>query len=113
MPLAVKQPTHSVKKVFVSQSLIEVESLKEVLEQAGIPNTVKNQATSMLAGEIPFAEVFPELWILDDSDYDRATRLLNDWCHGGIHEVSSWTCPGCGETHGSEFTSCWNCGKDK
>ncbi len=46
-------------KIFVSQILVEVESLKEILEQAGIPCTVKNQQGSSLAGEVPFAEVFP------------------------------------------------------
>ena len=101
------------KKVFVSQSLVEVESLKEILEQAGILNTIKNQTTSMLAGEVPFAEVFPELWVIDDAEYDRAKQLLDDWSNAGLHEVSEWTCSGCEETHGSEFTSCWNCGKDK
>ena len=101
------------KKVFVSQSLVEVESLKEILEQAGILNTIKNQMTSMLAGEVPFAEVFPELWVIDDADYGRAKQLLDDWGNAGLHEVSEWACSGCGETHSSEFTSCWNCGKDK
>lgn len=101
------------KKIFVSQSLVEVESLKEILEQAGILNTIKNQTTSMLAGEVPFAEVFPELWVIDDADYDRAKQLLDDWGNAGLHTMSEWTCSGCGEKHGGEFTSCWNCGKDK
>lgn len=49
------------KKVLVSQNLVEIEVLKERLEQAGIPCTIKNQRSSSLAGEVPFAEVFPEL----------------------------------------------------
>ena len=101
------------KKVFVSQSLVEVESLREILEQAGIPNTIKNQNTSMLAGEVPFAEVFPELWVIDDADYDWAKELLDGWSKAGTREVSPWTCSKCGEVHDSEFTTCWNCGKDK
>ena len=101
------------KKVFVSQSLVEVESLKEILEQAGIPNNIKNQTTSMLAGEVPFAEVFPELWVLEDADYERAKELLDGWGKAWTREVSDWICSGCGEAHGSEFTSCWNCGKER
>ena len=101
------------KKVFVSQSLIEVESLKEILEQASIPNTIKNQSTSMLAGEVPFAEVFPELWVIDDADYERAKQLLDDWSNVGLLDVADWTCSGCGETHTGEFTTCWKCGKNK
>tara|TARA_B100000315_G_scaffold258949_1_gene312902 strand:+ start:786 stop:1094 length:309 start_codon:yes stop_codon:yes gene_type:complete len=101
------------KKIFVSQSLIEVETLKEILEQAGILNTIKNQNTSMLAGEVPFAEVFPELWIIDDADYDYAKKLLDDWGNPTPSEKSEWTCAGCKETHSSAFTSCWNCGQDR
>ena len=43
----------------MSQILVEAESLKEILEQAEISCTVKNQQGSSLAGEVPFAEVFP------------------------------------------------------
>lgn len=92
---------------------MEVESLKEILEQADILNTIKNQTTSMLAGEVPFAEVFPELWVINDADYDRAKQLLDDWGNAGLRDVSEWTCSRCGETHGSAFTSCWKCGVDR
>jgi hypothetical protein len=51
------------EKVFMSQNLFEVEMRKERLE-AGIRCTIKNQRSSGLAGEIPFTEVFLELWVL-------------------------------------------------
>ena len=50
---------------------------KERLEQAGIRCMIKNQRSSSLAGEIPFTEVFPKLWVQDE-DYDRARRLLEE-----------------------------------
>ena len=49
------------QKLFTSSMLVEVESLKEILEQEGIVCTVKNQQGSSLAGEVPFAEVFPTM----------------------------------------------------
>ena len=52
-------PTYPMKKLYVSQSLIDVESRKELLDQAEIPCMVKNQRSAMLGGEVPFAEVFP------------------------------------------------------
>ncbi len=66
------------KKIFVSQNLIEVEMRKEHLEQAGIRCMIKNQRSSSLAGEIPFTEVYPELWVIQDEEYDRAQRLLEE-----------------------------------
>ncbi len=101
------------KKVFVSHHLFEVEMCKERLEQAEIPCTIKNQRSSSLAGEIPFTEVFPELWVLQDEDHDRAHQLLKDESEllGSNH--GSWICAGCGERHEGQFSVCWKCGQDK
>ncbi|NIO09310.1 MAG: hypothetical protein GTO40_15380, partial [Deltaproteobacteria bacterium] len=59
-----------------------VETRKEVLEQAGILCTVKNQQGPSLAREVPFAEVFPELWVIRDEDYPQAKDLLENWEKG-------------------------------
>ena len=67
------------QKLFVSPMLIEVESFKEVLEQEGITCMIKNQQGSSLAGEVPFAEVFPELWVINDNDYSDAQEFLENW----------------------------------
>jgi len=99
--------------VFQSQSLMEIESLKEYLEQAGMPCSLRNQQTSTLAGTIPFAEVFPELWVLRDEDYDQAKVLIEDRSKDLELSQPSWTCSGCGESHASEFTACWKCGRKK
>ena len=66
------------KRLFVSQSLIEIESLKELLSTDGILCTIRNQQGSSLAGEVPFVEVFPELWVVNDADFDRAKELLEE-----------------------------------
>ena len=100
------------KKVFVSQLLVEVEALKEVLDTAGIRCMVKNRQGSSLAGEVPFAEVFPELWV-NDEDEGAARQILasqKDSPPSGDHP---WTCPGCGECHDASFTACWKCGRQK
>ncbi len=99
------------RKVFVSQSLVEVESRKELLDKFGIPNTIRNQQTSTLAGAVPFAEVFPELWVLRDEDYDRAVMVMEDEPQHHEEDQSDWVCGRCGETHGHEFSKCWKCGQ--
>jgi hypothetical protein len=79
------------KQVFVSQHLFEVEMCKERLEQAGISSLIKNQRTTGLAGEIPFTEVFPELWVVQDEEYDRARRFLTmaSWHYHRTKKVGS------------------------
>ena len=101
------------KKLYVSQSLVDVESRKELLDQARIPATIKNQRSAMLGGEVPFVEVFPELWVLKDEDFERAKTLLEDWEGAEPVETTGWTCLGCGEVHQKEFTSCWKCGQER
>ena len=101
------------KQVFVSQSLIEVEMRQEWLEQAGILCTIKNQRISSLAGEIPFTETFPELWVIQNEDYDRARRVLEEGLVLLPSNQDNWTCAGCGERHESQFGTCWKCGRDK
>ncbi len=101
------------KKLYVSQSLIDVESRKELLDQATIPCTIKNQRSAMLGGEVPFAEVFPELWVLQDEDLERAQQLLQDWEDAPPIESTSWTCGNCSERHQKEFTTCWKCGHER
>lgn len=100
------------KKVFVSQLLVEVEALKEVMETAGIRCMVKNRQGSSLAGEVPFAEVFPELWV-NDEDEAAAAQILACHKQSPPREAPPWTCPGCGERHDASFTACWKCGRQK
>jgi hypothetical protein len=101
------------KKLYVSQSLIDVESRKELLDQAEILCTIKNQRSAMLGGEVPFAEVFPELWVLQDEDFERAQSFLKDWEEAQPLDNTAWTCVSCGEIHQKEFTTCWKCNKER
>ncbi len=100
-------------KLFVSPLLMEVESLKEILEQEEITCTLKNQQGSSLAGEVPFAEVFPELWIVNNDDFPQAQEILESWRQGQPQDVTAWTCSSCGESHDKDFTACWKCGGER
>ncbi|MBS0153928.1 MAG: hypothetical protein JSS38_05005 [Nitrospira sp.] len=75
--------------------------------------TIKNQRSSGLAGEIPFTEVFPELWVIQDEDIDRARRLLDDGLVLLPLNQEGWICPGCDERHENQFATCWKCGQEK
>ncbi len=94
------------QKLFVSPMLVEIESLKDMLEQEGILCTIKNQQGSSLAGEVPFAEVFPELWVINDDDYPKAQDFLENWQKARPAKETAWTCSSCGESHEKDFTSC-------
>jgi hypothetical protein len=74
---------------------------------------VKNQQGSTLAGEVPFIEVFPELWIVKNEDHDRAKELMSAWAKAEEKPSADWTCSECGEKHSGGFTACWKCGREK
>ena len=101
------------KKLYTSNSLVDVEIRKEWLDQQNIPSTIKNQRSAMLGGEVPFVEVFPELWVLNDEDCDKAKTVLQEWEQAKPADGTSWNCGGCGEVHQKEFTTCWKCGRER
>ena len=101
------------KRLFVSQSLVEVESLKELLSTDGILCTIRNQQGSSLAGEVPFVEVFPELWVVSDADFDRAKELLKDReVEIEVERRHVGFAPDVGSGTLVTFTACWKCGRE-
>jgi len=98
------------KKVFVSRNIAEVGLLKSLLEEEGIVGFIKNEHLFMTAGEVPFTEVYPELWVSDD-DTARAEQLVSRWHEKPPEYSEPWTCANCGEENEGQFGECWNCGK--
>jgi hypothetical protein len=104
------------KYVFASASILElrdIETLKTLLEDDGIPCLIKNENLSMLAGEGAMQDYLPEIWILNDGDYPRAHKLIEAWRNAPIETHDRWLCPGCSETIDGQFTSCWKCGRER
>lgn len=100
------------KKLTSSESLVTINHYKNVLESEGIPCRIRNEFLGGIAGEMPLQEIWPELWVINDIDYDRAKQLLDD----AILDESphgNWTCRRCGEENEGQFAACWNCGTEQ
>jgi putative signal transducing protein len=95
-----------VKRVFSSFNQTAVHHARNVLEAEGIRAVVKNEFLSSAMGDLPPAECQAELWVLHETDAARAEEILRR----GIVPGPSWSCPGCGEASGPQFTQCWRCG---
>jgi hypothetical protein len=93
------------KRVFGSFNLQLVHHAKNLLAAEGIRAVVKNEMLSSAMGELPPSECQAELWILNESEFQKAQAIL---LHQN-HEGPDWTCS-CGETLGGQFTQCWRCG---
>ena len=105
------------KKVFVDEMITWVVQARQVLEDAGIPCFLKNEFAGNLAGEVPFTETWPELWVHRDEDFDEAKSLLAPLRASRQAQdqedqaLVNWTCQQCGETNEGNFSLCWSCGK--
>ena len=95
--------------IYSSLKLLEVHHLKNLLEAQGIRCQLRNELLSRLAGEIPFTECAPEIWLLDDGQLDAARRIVADF-GAMLPAATPWHCPGCAEELEGQFSACWHCG---
>jgi len=61
-------------------------------------------------GEIPFTECYPELWVVDDTSYGEALKILSPYYNQSLPEPGDWKCPKCSQEIESPFGECWSCG---
>ena len=95
-------------KVYEDFDFSRVGQMQSLLESEGIATFLKNQFGSSVMGEIPFVEVIPQLFILEEKDLARAKRLMS------LNQPSdskgvAWTCPRCSVEVEANFDQCWNC----
>jgi len=85
------------------------EHIKDILQEEGINCMIKNLNLAGALGELPPIECWPEVWILEDDDYDRASSIVEDLIKESDEYRTSWLCQ-CGEKIEGQFTDCWKCG---
>jgi hypothetical protein len=96
-------------KVFENFDFSRVGQMQSLLESNGIKTFVKNQYASSVMGEVPFVEVCPQLYILEEHELARARQLLQlDLPDPGPED--DWVCPECGIDVEGAFARCWKCG---
>jgi hypothetical protein len=64
------------KKIYSDTDMIKMGYYRSILESNNIQAYIKNEASFGLAGPIPWSEVYPELWVINDSDLEAAVTLL-------------------------------------
>ena len=98
-------------RVWRAYDLVEATHLRNVLDAAGIRAFLRNEHLLRVAGEVPFDQTWPEVWIADDSQALEA--------HGLIRAIRrpqyapGWICAQCNEWLEGQFSACWKCGTER
>lgn len=97
------------QRVYTAANPLMVDHLKLVLDQAGIDSVVEHRYLSGAAGEVPPTETWPELWVLDDEQVERAREVIAA-AAAAPEPRGQRTCLACGERLAGQFDTCWKCG---
>jgi len=96
-------------KVFENFDFSRVGQMQSLLESQGIKTFMRNQYSSSVVGDLPFVEVVPQLYVLEDNDLERAIELLR--LDLPVEDAGEdWVCPECGIDVEGNFARCWKCG---
>ncbi|MFT5936168.1 MAG: hypothetical protein ACJA2D_001050 [Pseudohongiellaceae bacterium] len=97
------------KRVYTADSVAMAWHVKNVLESNDIDATVRNEGLMTLAGEVPFVECLPEVWVLNDLNYLLAEKLIKEIEDTPAFEGADWHCRNCQESNLANYAICWNC----
>ena len=98
--------------VFESFDFSRVGQMQSLLESNGIRTFIRNQYGSSVMGEVPFVEVVPQLFVLEEKDVPRARELLK--LNLPVEAAGkNWDCPRCGADVEGNFECCWQCGTER
>ena len=101
-------------KVFEDFDIMLVGHYQSILESNDIATFLKNQFGTSGVGELPFVEVVPQLFVLNEADAPRARALIEAVDEGSDTEsLQAWDCPDCGTHQEAAFTQCWKCSASK
>ena len=96
------------RRIYSAATLPDAYLVLALLAQAGIPARVFNENAQGGVGEIPFTHAWPEVWLQNESDAERARDIIRQFERGGSNRQVA--CGNCGELNPENFEICWNCG---
>jgi len=72
------------KKLYADTDVVTMEYYLTVLESHGIKAYIRHEHTGLL----PMSDFWPELWVINDDDFDKAEELLENMEEKKIDEKS-------------------------
>ena len=81
---------------------------KNILALNDIDSFIKGEHSASMGARFGISNIFHELWLSDDADYDRALAIIEKKIELPLKK-SPWVCENCNEENDGSFELCWNC----
>lgn len=95
------------KLVYSHENQFIVGNMKNLIEAQNINVFIKNEFAQGALGETAVFDCWPEVWVYDDDDYQKAIDVVV------LVETKQaemdWVCNQCDEKNDPSFEVCWHC----
>jgi hypothetical protein len=95
------------KMVYTNESHFLVTNVRNLIEAKKINTFLKNEFAQGAVGETSAFDSWPEVWVFDDLDFNRAIEIVK--LSESPDNTVDWTCNNCSEENDPSFEVCWNC----
>ena len=96
------------KRIYTDDNIVVLHSIKNVLALNDIESFVKNEHTIPAGPSHGINNIFHELWILNDQDYEKASKVIETEIQNPVSKAD-WICSNCSDENDGSFEVCWKC----
>lgn len=96
------------KHIYTHENIAVLHSAKNILSLNDIESFVKNEHVIPNGARHGINNIFLELWINHDKDYEKASVIIDSEIENP-EPKDSWLCTKCHEENDGSFEICWKC----
>lgn len=96
-------------KIYSAGNIQDAYLLQGLLNEAGIETRILNEYAQGGVGEIPFTQTYPEIWLINESDSEKAKEIIKQFDAKQVSNCDVF-CARCHEPNPDTFETCWHCG---
>jgi hypothetical protein len=96
------------RHIYTHDNILVLHSVKNILAINGIESFVKNEHSIPVGARHGISNIFHELWILSDQDYQKALSIIDTEIENPPQK-EPWLCAQCNEENDGSFEICWQC----
>jgi len=97
-----------VLKIYSAGNITDAYLLHNLLTEARIETQILNEYAQGGVGELSFTHAYPELWLVNAVDRERARNIIETF-EQRQDPIGSIPCPHCDENNPDSFEVCWRC----